>query len=149
MLVLSVSFTVLIDVQFEGQECTLLMLSLLARVRSSPLNYGLLHLQAEKPTLSNINFEVPVGELVAIVGGTGEGKTSILSAILGDLPPVTDSEVYLRGNVAYVAQISWIFNNSVSVTVKLDDLSLMPAFPVAHKLNTVTGETHLLLLSVL
>ncbi|CAM6104569.1 unnamed protein product [Calypogeia fissa] len=71
----------------------------------------------EKPTLSSISFEVPVGKLVAVVGGTGEGKTSILSAILGDLPPISDTEVVLRGHVAYVAQISWIFNATVKDNV--------------------------------
>nr|CAB3485783.1 unnamed protein product [Digitaria exilis] len=29
--------------------------------------------QAERPTLSNVNVDVPVGSLVAIVGSTGEG----------------------------------------------------------------------------
>lgn len=70
--------------------------------------------QADKPTLSNINLDIPVGSLVAIVGGTGEGKTSLISAMLGELPPVSDANVVIRGNVAYVPQISWIFNATVS-----------------------------------
>ncbi|XP_072993744.1 ABC transporter C family member 2-like isoform X1 [Typha latifolia] len=71
--------------------------------------------KAERPTLSNINLDVPVGSLVAIVGGTGEGKTSLISAMLGELPPVaeTDTSVVIRGTVAYVSQISWIFNATV------------------------------------
>ncbi|PIA50779.1 hypothetical protein AQUCO_01200196v1 [Aquilegia coerulea] len=69
--------------------------------------------KAEQPALSNINLEIPVGSLVAIVGGTGEGKTSLISAMLGELPPLTDASVELRGTVAYVPQVSWIFNGSV------------------------------------
>ncbi|KAL5977121.1 Canalicular multispecific organic anion transporter 1 [Asimina triloba] len=71
--------------------------------------------QAEKPTLSNINLDVPVGSLVAVVGSTGEGKTSLVSAMLGELPPVpnTNSSVVIRGAVAYVPQVSWIFNATV------------------------------------
>ncbi|XWS55357.1 hypothetical protein CRYUN_Cryun10bG0167700 [Craigia yunnanensis] len=69
--------------------------------------------KAEKPTLSNINLEVPVGSLVAIVGGTGEGKTSLISAMLGELPPDANSSVVIRGTVAYVPQVSWIFNATV------------------------------------
>ncbi|XP_073003248.1 ABC transporter C family member 2-like [Typha latifolia] len=71
--------------------------------------------KAERPTLSNINLDVPVGSLVAVVGSTGEGKTSLVSAMLGELPPVegTDTSVVIRGTVAYVPQISWIFNATV------------------------------------
>ncbi|KAK6781531.1 hypothetical protein RDI58_019327 [Solanum bulbocastanum] len=69
--------------------------------------------KAEKPTLSNINLDIPIGSLVAIVGGTGEGKTSLISAMLGEVPAITDSMVVVRGTVAYVPQVSWIFNATV------------------------------------
>ncbi|KAG8474416.1 hypothetical protein CXB51_033997 [Gossypium anomalum] len=69
--------------------------------------------KAEKPTLSNINLEVPVGSLVAIVGGTGEGKTSLVSAMLGEIPADASSSVVIRGTVAYAPQVSWIFNATV------------------------------------
>lgn len=71
-------------------------------------------MQAERPTLSNINLDVPPGSLVAVVGSTGEGKTSLVSAMLGELPAVGDANVVVRGTVAYVPQISWIFNATVS-----------------------------------
>uniref|UniRef100_A0A453CZD4 ABC transporter C family member 2 n=1 Tax=Aegilops tauschii subsp. strangulata TaxID=200361 RepID=A0A453CZD4_AEGTS len=72
-------------------------------------------LQAERPTLSNVNLDVPVGSLVAIVGSTGEGKTSLISAMLGEIAPVSgsDTSVVIRGSVAYVPQVSWIFNATV------------------------------------
>ncbi|KAM3748774.1 hypothetical protein ACB098_05G133800 [Castanea mollissima] len=69
--------------------------------------------KADNATLSNINLDIPVGSLVAVVGATGEGKTSLISAMLGELPPVGDSSVIIRGTVAYVPQISWIFNATV------------------------------------
>ncbi|KAI3901292.1 hypothetical protein MKW92_002005, partial [Papaver armeniacum] len=69
--------------------------------------------KAEKPTLSNINLNIPVGSLVAVVGSTGEGKTSLISAMLGELPPTTDADVVVRGTIAYVPQVSWIFNATV------------------------------------
>uniref|UniRef100_A0A1J3HY96 ABC-type xenobiotic transporter n=1 Tax=Noccaea caerulescens TaxID=107243 RepID=A0A1J3HY96_NOCCA len=69
--------------------------------------------KATKPTLSNINLEIPVGGLVAIVGGTGEGKTSLVSAMLGELSHSETSNVVTRGSVAYVPQVSWIFNATV------------------------------------
>ncbi|CAL5361917.1 unnamed protein product [Camellia sinensis] len=57
--------------------------------------------KAENPTLANINLDIPVGSLVAVVGGTGEGKTSFISAMIGELPPVADASVVIRGSVAY------------------------------------------------
>ncbi|GAB2241604.1 hypothetical protein Droror1_Dr00018379 [Drosera rotundifolia] len=69
--------------------------------------------KALKPTLSGINLDIPVGSLVAVVGGTGEGKTSLISAMLGELPPVNNASVVIRGTVAYVPQISCIFNATV------------------------------------
>jgi ATP-binding cassette, subfamily C (CFTR/MRP), member 1 len=67
--------------------------------------------------LSNVNLEVPVGSLVAVVGSTGEGKTSLVSAMLGEIPPVSgsDTSAVIRGSVAYVPQVSWIFNATVGV----------------------------------
>lgn len=67
--------------------------------------------------MSNINLDISVGSLVAVVGSTGEGKTSLISAMLGELPSVADASVVTRGMVAYVPQISWIFNATVSVYV--------------------------------
>ncbi|GLT67384.1 hypothetical protein SLA2020_396980 [Shorea laevis] len=69
--------------------------------------------KAERPTLSNVNLDIAVGSLVAIVGSTGEGKTSLISAMLGELPPISNASVVVRGTVAYVPQISWIFNATV------------------------------------
>lgn len=63
--------------------------------------------------MSNINLDIPVGSLVAIVGSTGEGKTSLISAMLGELPPIADVTVVMRGTVAYIPQVSWIFNATV------------------------------------
>ncbi|CAN5961088.1 unnamed protein product [Sphagnum jensenii] len=50
---------------------------------------------AGHPTLSNINLEIEVGSLVDIVGSTGEGKTSIVSAFLGEIPAIFGSQATL------------------------------------------------------
>ncbi|KAF5821090.1 putative ABC-type xenobiotic transporter [Helianthus annuus] len=54
--------------------------------------------KSDKPTLSNINLDIPTGSLVAIVGSTGEGKTSLVSAMLGELPPVRCTCCFERNN---------------------------------------------------
>ncbi|KAK8225721.1 multidrug resistance-associated protein 1 [Phyllosticta capitalensis] len=62
--------------------------------------------------LDNINFVARKGELSCIVGRVGAGKSSLLSAILGDLWK-TNGEVVVRGKTAYVAQTAWVMNASV------------------------------------
>ncbi|KAK7534369.1 multidrug resistance-associated protein 1 [Phyllosticta citribraziliensis] len=62
--------------------------------------------------LDNINFTAHKGELSCIVGRVGSGKSSMLSAILGDLWK-TNGEVIVRGKTAYVAQTAWVMNASV------------------------------------
>ncbi|CAI5495011.1 unnamed protein product [Closterium sp. Naga37s-1] len=44
----------------------------------------------------------------------GQGKSSLVSALLGEMPMVAgDSPPIIRGRVAYVSQVSWIFNATV------------------------------------
>jgi ABC-type Mn2+/Zn2+ transport system ATPase subunit len=84
--------------------------------------------------LSNINVEIPVGSLVAIIGGTGEGKTSLISAMLGELPLVSDGNATIRGTVAYVPQISWIYNATVSCSFVYDS-KIYGIFIINSKVN--------------
>ena len=65
--------------------------------------------EAAQAVLSNISLEVREGELLAIVGAVGAGKSSLMSAILGDSVKVSGT-VRVRGSVAYVAQQAWIVN---------------------------------------
>uniref|UniRef100_M4ACX3 Canalicular multispecific organic anion transporter 2 n=1 Tax=Xiphophorus maculatus TaxID=8083 RepID=M4ACX3_XIPMA len=63
----------------------------------------------DEPVLDNINVMVPQGSLVAVVGHVGCGKSSLISALLGDMEKV-EGEVCVRGSVAYVPQQAWIQN---------------------------------------
>ncbi|NXM06487.1 MRP3 protein, partial [Tyrannus savana] len=62
-----------------------------------------------KPTLKDINMLVPSGALVAIVGHVGCGKSSLVSALLGEMEKL-EGEVAVKGSVAYVPQQAWIQN---------------------------------------
>ncbi|XP_076312434.1 ATP-binding cassette sub-family C member 4-like isoform X1 [Tachypleus tridentatus] len=68
--------------------------------------------EVEEPTLQNISFTVKPGELLAVVGPVGAGKTSLLMAILGELPSLL-GEVRVRGKVAYASQEPWVFAGTV------------------------------------
>lgn len=50
-------------------------------------------------TLLDIDLSVPRGALVAIVGQTGSGKSSLLSAALGLMQQVQGPDVLVRGKV--------------------------------------------------
>lgn len=63
-------------------------------------------------TLQDIIFKADTGKLVAIVGRVGEGKTSLLSAILGEIQKLSGT-ITTHGNIAYVAQEAWIQNQSL------------------------------------
>jgi ABC-type multidrug transport system fused ATPase/permease subunit len=102
--------------------------------------------QAERPTLSNVNLDVPVGSLVAIVGSTGEGKTSLISAMLGEIPPVSgsDTSVVLRGSVAYVPQVSWIFNATVRDNILFGSPFQAPRYEKAIDVTSLRHDLDLL-----
>lgn len=63
----------------------------------------------DSPVLHNINMMVPQGSLLAVVGHVGCGKSSLISALLGEMEKV-EGEVSIRGSVAYVPQQAWIQN---------------------------------------
>lgn len=61
------------------------------------------------PTLRDIDLQVTKGSLTAVVGRVGQGKTSLLSAMIGDMYK-RQGTVRIRGKVTYAAQQAWILN---------------------------------------
>ncbi|XP_069159719.1 multidrug resistance-associated protein 1 [Procambarus clarkii] len=68
--------------------------------------------EEESPALRDIDFTAPEGALVAVVGTVGAGKSSLCSAILGEMDKLSGT-VNVKGSVAYVAQQAWIQNTSL------------------------------------
>lgn len=66
----------------------------------------------DTPTLKGLSFTARPGELLAVVGPVGAGKSSLLSAVLGELPP-TSGLVSVHGRIAYVSQQPWVFSGTV------------------------------------
>lgn len=63
-------------------------------------------------TLRDVTLEIKPGQLVAVVGPVGAGKSSLVSALLGEIPCVAGSR-RLGGRVSLVAQEAWIQNKTV------------------------------------
>ncbi|XP_044137452.1 ATP-binding cassette sub-family C member 9 isoform X4 [Bufo gargarizans] len=85
-------------------------------------------------TLSNINIQIPTGQLTMVVGQVGCGKSSLLLAILGEmqslegrvcwnkLPPESDwgtDELFSKNrySVAYAGQKPWLLNATVEENI--------------------------------
>ncbi|GLI66142.1 hypothetical protein VaNZ11_009876 [Volvox africanus] len=71
---------------------------------------------AERPTLSGIDFRAESNSLTMVVGGVGSGKSSLLTALIGHITRL-QGEVQVGGKIAYVAQTAWIMNDTVQENV--------------------------------
>ena len=71
-----------------------------------------------------LNLSVKPGQLVAVVGQVGAGKSSLIQALLGEMEK-HGGHVALQGSVAYVPQQAWIQNATLKENVlfgkNLDD----------------------------
>lgn len=67
-------------------------------------------------TLRNVSFSIKRGELVAVVGSVGSGKTSLLNGLLGEML-LTQGSVRVHGSVAYCDQRPWVLNDTVQGNV--------------------------------
>lgn len=63
----------------------------------------------EVSVLKNINMSVDKGKCVAVVGTVGSGKSSLISALLGEMDKIS-GRVNTVGKIAFVPQQAWIQN---------------------------------------
>uniref|UniRef100_A0A663MJT2 Multidrug resistance-associated protein 4 n=1 Tax=Athene cunicularia TaxID=194338 RepID=A0A663MJT2_ATHCN len=73
----------------------------------------------ESPALQQVSFTVRRGELLAVVGPVGAGKSSLLSAVLGELPK-DKGLINVTGRIAYVSQQPWVFSGTVRSNILFD-----------------------------
>uniref|UniRef100_A0A665TG51 Multidrug resistance-associated protein 4 n=1 Tax=Echeneis naucrates TaxID=173247 RepID=A0A665TG51_ECHNA len=66
----------------------------------------------EAPTLQNVSFTVMPEQLLAVIGPVGAGKSSLLSAILGELSQES-GVVKVKGELTYVSQQPWILPGTI------------------------------------
>ena len=85
---------------------------------------------AEKAILENISFEAKPGETTAIIGGTGSGKTTIIS-LIPRLYDIQEGTIYvdrlditkmtqhdLRNRIGFVSQKAQLFTGSVADNIR-------------------------------
>ncbi|KAK8407821.1 hypothetical protein O3P69_002393 [Scylla paramamosain] len=71
---------------------------------------------AKENIISNVSCSVKAGDLLAIVGLVGSGKTSFLNVILGELPAHV-GRVFVQGKISYASQEPWVFSGTVRENV--------------------------------
>ncbi|KAF8907317.1 ABC transporter [Gymnopilus junonius] len=62
--------------------------------------------------VKDVNLTIPRGQLVAIVGPVGSGKTSLLQGLIGEMRKTSGSIVF-GGSVGYCPQSAWIQNATI------------------------------------
>lgn len=85
---------------------------------------------AEKPALCNISFSAKPGEITAVIGSTGSGKTTLMNliprfydvqsgSVLIDGIDVRDmSQQELRGKIGFVPQKAVLFTGTISENIR-------------------------------
>lgn len=85
--------------------------------------------------LDDVSFHIPPGDVIALMGKTGAGKTTAVSLIarladstsgqllLGEQDVKTLSRQALSDSVAFVAQTAFIFDDTVRANITLEDSS--------------------------
>eukprot|EP01130_Rhizamoeba_saxonica_P012730 TRINITY_DN5400_c0_g1_i3.p1 TRINITY_DN5400_c0_g1~~TRINITY_DN5400_c0_g1_i3.p1 ORF type:complete len:1259 (-),score=257.85 TRINITY_DN5400_c0_g1_i3:635-4294(-) len=67
--------------------------------------------------LSNLSMKVKQGDLIAVIGSVGSGKSSLLSSIIGDMPKI-DGQVKVSGSLAYAPQQAWMKNATLEENIR-------------------------------
>lgn len=66
--------------------------------------------------IKNINFDIPKGSLVAVIGPTGCGKTTLLSTIAGFIK-LHSGTVHRYEKITCVPQQPWLFQESIEKNI--------------------------------
>ena len=85
-------------------------------------------------SLRRVTMQVKRGEFVAVVGGVGAGKSTLINSILGEGRPLTGTELAVKGKLGTFVQSPFILNDTVRNNI------LFGHAPIAKSSKGVGGE---------
>lgn len=68
-------------------------------------------------SIKDVNFSLSAGQILAIVGPVGSGKSTLINGIIGEAQASHDTLVSKRGSVAYAGQIPFILNATLRANI--------------------------------
>ncbi|MFU0801004.1 MAG: ABC transporter ATP-binding protein/permease [Xylanivirga thermophila] len=93
------------------------------------------YMNDDKPVLKNINLDIPSGSTLAITGGTGSGKTTLVNLILRMYEGYISGNIYidghelkkiplsaLRRNIGYVPQDNFLFSSTLKENIAFGNI---------------------------
>ncbi|TLD08634.1 uncharacterized protein PgNI_06761 [Pyricularia grisea] len=82
-------------------------------IAASVRNMSLTWASCSEPILRNISLDFPASTLVAVMGPVGCGKTSLLQALLGEVPTTSGMVTVNARRVAYCSQRPFLFRGTI------------------------------------
>jgi ABC-type multidrug transport system fused ATPase/permease subunit len=82
-------------------------------------NWSVGYQGSENPTLRNIDLRVKRGELIAVVGPVGSGKSTFLLGLLGELPTRAGDKRVSDAKLAFVPQEAYLVNGTLKENLLL------------------------------
>ncbi|XP_048451624.1 ATP-binding cassette sub-family C member 8-like [Rhincodon typus] len=78
---------------------------------------------SDKSVLQDISLKISRSKVTVIIGKVGSGKTSLISAILGEMMTVSGHVVWASANqpLAYCAQTAWLRNASLQDNIVFEE----------------------------
>lgn len=100
---------------------------IIGNIKISNLNFN--YAGSEQKILQNLNFQIEAGKILAIVGKTGSGKSTIINLLTRTFDPpsgtifIDDKDIKniplmtLRNNIGYVPQETFLFSDSIEENI--------------------------------
>ncbi|ORZ34436.1 P-loop containing nucleoside triphosphate hydrolase protein [Catenaria anguillulae PL171] len=97
----------------------------------------------ENNTLHDFSLNVKRGEIIAVIGDVGAGKSSLVAALLGQMKK-TAGEIHMYGSTSYVPQEAWLLNFTLKENILFGSEYDQQKFDEVVRVSALTRDLTLL-----